>query len=280
MIKLIKENKCFDGAVKYYSHESTSTNTEMKFSVFIPEKAKEKKVPVLFWLSGLTCSEENFMAKAGAQQYANGQGIMIVCPDTSPRGTNIEGEHDHWDFGSGAGFYVNATTTLWKTNYNMYDYVVKELPLLINDNFNAEMRRLSISGHSMGGHGALVIALKNRSMFKSVSAFAPICAPMQCPWGKKVFTHYLGDDKKTWAAYDASVLIQEDKESLPLLVDQGTSDEFLETQLKTNILQDACQKFGFKAEIRFQEGYDHSYYFISTFIEDHINFHASYLYKE
>ncbi|VAX35364.1 S-formylglutathione hydrolase [hydrothermal vent metagenome] len=276
MITLIKKNKCFDGFVEYYEHDSFSTQTQMKFSVFVP--ANNKKSPVLFWLSGLTCTEENFMAKAGVQQFANREGIIIVCPDTSPRGTNIKGEHDHWDFGSGAGFYVNATTELWKQNYRMYDYIVNELPELIASNFSADLLRLSIFGHSMGGHGALTIALRNPKMFKSVSALAPICAPMQCAWGQKAFTHYLGKDSNDWTNYDASELIKLAQIHVPILIDQGTDDEFLKEQLKTSVFENICKTAKYNVNIRFQKGYDHSFYFISSFIEDHINFHAKYLY--
>lgn len=279
MIKINKENKSFSGFVQYYSHDSVMTKTKMNFSVFVPQKARTQNVPVLFWLSGLTCTEENFMSKAGAQKYADREGLMIVCPDTSPRDTGIAGENDDWDLGSGAGFYVNATVEPWQTHYQMYDYVVKELPDLIAKHFSVDMNRLSISGHSMGGHGALVIALRNPMMFKSVSAFAPLCAATQCSLGQKAFRSYLNDDKSTWLQYDASEQIKMCRTQLPLLVDQGLNDEFLAEQLRTDVLKAACREVDYKAEIRMQPGYDHSYYFIASFIEDHIQFHSQFLKK-
>ncbi len=272
-LKLLKKHKSFGGWVEFYSHPSSSTKTDMGFSFYRPPQAQSGKVPVLIWLSGLTCTEENFIAKAGAQRFASEKGIMVVCPDTSPRGTNIPGEHDSWDFGAGAGFYLNATTELWKNNYRMYDYVANELLELMKTEFPADMSRVGIFGHSMGGHGALTIALKNPGKFRSVSAFSPIVAPTQCPWGIKAFTNYLGEDRTTWNDYDSCELIKKATVKLPTLIDQGTNDEFLDTQLKPGLLLDVCKKFDYPVNFRMQEGFDHSYYFISTFIKDHIDFH-------
>jgi len=260
--------------VTFYSHESESTKTPMNFSVYHPPQEYKVKVPVLFWLSGLTCNEENFIAKAGAQIWASHHGIMLVCPDTSPRGTNLPGEHDSRDFGSGAGFYVNATTPGWCEHYRMYDYVVKELPEIVASNFNADMDRVGISGHSMGGHGALVLGLRNPDIYKSISAFSPIGAPSLCAWGQKAFTGYLGEDRELWKEYDASELVRTVRRNDIILVDQGTDDEFLKDQLLLDYLVEACHETKFPLKIRMQRDYDHSYYFIATFIKDHIEFHA------
>jgi len=230
-------------------------------------------VPVLYWLSGLTCTDENFMSKAGAQRVAAELGIAIVCPDTSPRGTDLPGEHDDWDFGSGAGFYVNATQEPWSRNYRMYDYVTEELPVLINGHFPVSDRR-GISGHSMGGHGALICYLRNPGKYQSASAFAPICHPSDCSWGQKALSNYLGEDRNEWAEYDAALLIGNAVEKLPLLIDQGTGDDWLSDQLKPGALEQACIASHYPLELRMQEGYDHSYYFIATFIEDHLRHHA------
>jgi len=276
-ITLTKKLKSFGGFIEYYEHDSSANHSKMAFSVFLPPQIEQGPVPVLYWLSGLTCTEENFMSKAGAQRVAAELGIMLVAPDTSPRNLGIEGEDDSYDFGSGAGFYINATEKKWATHYNMYDYVTKELPEIVNKNFKVDANKKSVFGHSMGGHGALIAALRNPGEYKSVSAFAPIVAPMECPWGQRAFTGYLGKDTKEWAKYDATRLIATAKEKLPLFVDQGTSDEFLKEQLLTEKLEEACKKADHPLTLRFQEGYDHSYYFIATFIEDHLRHHAKYL---
>ena len=273
---LISENRCFDGTVGFYSHHSETCNGEMRFSVYQPPQAKSEAVPVLYFLSGLTCTEENFMAKAGAQQFAAKYGLMLVSPDTSPRKTGIPGEDDDWDFGTGAGFYVDATVEPWASHYQMYSYVVRELPVLIADYFPVKPERQGIFGHSMGGHGALICALKNPEQYKSVSAFAPIAAPMHSPWGEKAFTNYLGSDKETWRTYDASELVLTANYKRPILIDQGTIDPFLEKQqLLPEVFEAACEKAGQPLNLRFQEGYNHSYYFIASFIEDHICHHAA-----
>jgi len=245
----------------------------MIFGIFLPPQAKEKPVPVLYWLSGLTCTDENFMIKAGAQRIAAELGIAIVCPDTSPRGTDLPGEHDDWDFGSGAGFYVNATQPPWSSHYRMYDYVTRELPELVNRQFPVT-GKCGISGHSMGGHGALVCYLRNPGMYASVSAFAPICNPSNCSWGQKALSNYLGENRNDWVQYDAALLIGDAVEKLPLLIDQGTEDDWLTDQLKPGSLEQACIASHYPLELRMQEGYDHGYYFVSTFIEDHLRHHA------
>jgi len=264
--------------VQFYSHFSTVCNSEMKFSVYLPPQTPEP-IPVLYFLSGLTCTEENFMTKAGAQQFAAKYGVMLVAPDTSPRNTGTVGEDDDWDLGTGAGFYVDATELPWRSHYNMYSYVVSELPQLIAENFSIKSDRQGIFGHSMGGHGALVCALRNGDRYRSVSAFAPIVAPMQCPWGQKALSHYLGQNSELWKAYDASELIQNNPFPSPILIDQGTADTFLEKQLIPQVFEQACDRVGQALNLRMQEGYDHSYYFISTFIEDHIRHHAEQLWQ-
>ena len=276
---LISKHACFGGTVEFYSHRSVVCSGEMKFAVYLPPQAASSSLPVLYFLSGLTCTEENFMVKAGAQQFAAQYGLILVTPDTSPRGAAISGENDSWDFGTGAGFYVDATETPWRSHYNMYSYVTHELPALIADHFPINPDRQGISGHSMGGHGALICALKNRDRYRSVSAFAPIAAPMRCPWGQKAFTHYLGSDQNSWRAYDASELVLTTQHNQPILIDQGTADSFLENQLMPDIFEQACVKAGQPLTLRRQQGYDHSYYFISTFIEDHIRHHAQILGK-
>ncbi len=270
---LLSNTKSADGWIKRYKHASSSTKTEMVFAIYLPPQAQNKLVPTLYWLSGLTCTDENFMQKAGAQKLAAELGLAIVCPDTSPRGTDFPGEHESYDFGSGAGFYVNATATPWAENYQMYDYVVKELPALIEAHFPVTDKR-SISGHSMGGHGAIICALKNPGLYQSVSAFAPISNPTQCPWGEKVFNGYLGSDKESWKAWDSCELIAQATERLPLLVDQGLADDFLEEQLKPTALKLACENAGYPLEQRMRVGYDHSYFFIASFIDDHLLHHA------
>jgi S-formylglutathione hydrolase len=277
--QLLSQHTCFGGTVGFYSHPSQACQGEMKFSVYQPPQAKTEFVPVLYFLSGLTCTEENFMAKAGAQQFAAKHGLLLVAPDTSPRGANIPGEDDDWDFGTGAGFYVDATTEPWRSHYRMYSYVVDELPALIAAHFPVQEDRQGIFGHSMGGHGALVCALRNGDRYRSVSAFAPIAAPMQCPWGQKAFTNYLGSDQESWRAYDASELVLTAASNRPILIDQGTADPFLEKQLLPQVFEQACAKAGQPLILRMQEGYDHGYYFISTFVEDHIRHHADILWK-
>ncbi|MCY7286132.1 MAG: S-formylglutathione hydrolase [Cyanobacteria bacterium CAN_BIN43] len=278
-LKLNSQYACFGGLVQFYSHFSEVCDSEMKFSVYIPPQAQSESVPVLYFLSGLTCTEENFMTKAGAQQFAAKYGVMLVAPDTSPRNTRTAGEEEDWDLGTGAGFYVDATEMPWRSHYNMYSYVVRELPELIAENFAVKGDRQGIFGHSMGGHGALVCALRNSDRYRSVSAFAPIVAPMQCPWGQKAFSHYLGENSELWKAYDASELIQTHPFPSPILIDQGTADTFLEKQLMPQVFEQACDRVGQSLNLRMQEGYDHSYYFISTFIEEHIRHHAEKLWR-
>jgi S-formylglutathione hydrolase len=273
-LTLRSENACFGGTVGFYSHLSAVCNGEMRFSIYLPPQASAGTVPVLYFLSGLTCTEENFMAKAGAQQFAAQHGLILVAPDTSPRGAGLPGEDDAWDFGTGAGFYVDAIAEPWRSHYRMYSYVTQELPQIIADQFPADPSRQGISGHSMGGHGALICALKNPTQYRSVSAFAPIAAPMQCPWGQKAFNHYLGADQTTWRAYDATELVQTTQLSFPILIDQGMADTFLSTQLMPDLFEAACARVGQPLTLRRQARYDHSYYFISTFIADHLRHHA------
>jgi S-formylglutathione hydrolase len=270
----ISEHKSFEGKLGFYSHDSSTCNGEMRFAVYQPPQAIQQPVPILYFLSGLTSTEENFMVKAGAQQYAAKYGVMLVAPDTSPRNTGIPGEDDEWDFGTGAGFYVDATVEPWSSHYQMYSYVVRELPALIADNFPVQSDKQSIFGHSMGGHGALVCALRNPKQYRSVSAFAPIAAPMRCPWGQKVFNGYLGSDRETWREYDASELVKQYGYHSPILIDQGTGDKYLEEQLLPGVFEQACAEVNLPLTLRYQEGYDHGYYFIATFIEDHIQHHA------
>ena len=276
-MKMISEHKSFGGVQEYYSHASKEIGLEMKFSVFQPPQARSGKVPVLYFLAGLTCTEETFAIKAGAQRIASELGLMLVAPDTSPRGANVPGETDSWDFGVGAGFYVDATREPWSTRYRMYSYITAELPALITEKFPADADRQGIFGHSMGGHGALVCALRNPGQYKSLSAFAPIAAPMRCPWGKKAFQGYLGDDQGTWRDYDASELLKRARFAGPILVDQGLADKFLSEQLYPEIFEAACLNAGQPLTLRRQEGYDHGYFFISTFMEDHLRHHASQL---
>ena len=270
--------RIFGGQQSQYKHLSASLNCEMTFSVYLPPLAENTKVPVLYWLSGLTCTDQNFVTKAGAQQYATEHGIAIVCPDTSPRGESVPDDPmGSWDFGLGAGFYVDATQEPWSANYSMYDYVLNELPQLINANFNVDSQRIAISGHSMGGHGALTIGLNNPTKFKSVSAFSPIVSPLNCAWGEKALSNYLGSGKTTWEMYDSCVLVRSAKSHLPILVDQGSADDFLKEQLKTPLLEQASKEANYPMSIRYQAGYDHSYYFVASFIGEHIAFHAKHL---
>ncbi|ABA20711.1 Putative esterase [Trichormus variabilis ATCC 29413] len=273
-LKLISEYQSFGGKLGFYSHPSFTCNGEMRFAVYQPPQAAEKPLPILYFLSGLTCTEENFMAKSGAQRYAAEYGLILVAPDTSPRNTGIAGEDDEWDFGTGAGFYVDATEEPWRSHYQMYSYIVQELPALIAANFPIQAEKQGIFGHSMGGHGALVCALRNPHIFKSVSAFAPIVAPIGCPWGQKAFSRYLGNNQASWRAYDASELVKQLGYHSQILIDQGTSDKFLTEQLLTDVFAQACKAVNQPLNLRYQTGYDHSYYFIASFIEDHIRHHA------
>jgi len=277
-IKAVTQNLCFGGVQSVYTHQSRETGCTMRFGVYLPPQAKSQRVPILYWLSGLTCTEENFIVKAGAQRIAAALGLAIVVPDTSPRGLAIPGEGDSYDFGLGAGFYVDATEAPWSRGYRMYSYITKELRADVGAASPVDAARAAIFGHSMGGHGALTIALKNPHDYKSVSAFAPIASSMRCPWGEKALTGYLGNDRTRWREYDATALIEDRRwTGPPILVDQGTNDPFLESQLKPELLRAACRDFGVPLELRLQDGYDHSYFFIATFIEDHLRFHAQYL---
>jgi len=277
----IGANKSFSGRQLRYRHPSQSLHCDMSFSIYLPEQSTRGKVPVLYWLSGLTCTDENFVTKAGAQQYADEFGIAIVAPDTSPRGEGVPDDPEgSYDFGLGAGFYLDATESTWNRHYRMYSYVVEELPGLVQDAFPVDPDRQGIFGHSMGGHGALTIYLKNRERYRSVSAFSPIVAPMQCPWGQKAFSRYLGSDRETWKQYDATELLGQlvDPVACPeFLIDQGTEDQFLSAQLKPELFAAAAKARNCPLNLRMQDGYDHSYFFIATFIGDHIRHHARYL---
>ncbi|HVR81267.1 MAG TPA: S-formylglutathione hydrolase [Luteimonas sp.] len=268
----IETHACFGGTQEVWTHRSSALACDMRFGIYLPPQAQHANCPVLYWLSGLTCSEQNFISKAGAQRYAAEHGVILVAPDTSPRGEGVADAEDY-DLGLGAGFYLNATQAPWSQHYRMYDYVVDELPALVDECF-ATTKARSISGHSMGGHGALVIALRNPGRYRSVSAFAPIVAPTQVPWGEKAFTAYLGDERETWQAWDACELVRVADERLPLLVDQGDADEFLATQLQPQLLRAACAAADHPLQLRMQPGYDHSYYFIASFIGEHIAHHA------
>lgn len=278
-MKLVAQNKSFGGWHKRYTHASSRTNCDMTFAIYLPPQAETQSVPVLYWLSGLTCTDENFMQKAGAQRIAAELGIAIVCPDTSPRGTDLPGEHETYDFGSGAGFYVNATQEPWCQHYRMYDYVLEELPEVIKQNFPVTDNS-SISGHSMGGHGALTIALKNPHRYRSVSALAPICHPTKSVWGDKIFRHYLGENVADWEQYDTTLLIAKATEKFPILVDQGIEDEFLKERLMPEELKKVCDQTQYPLTLRMQAGYDHSYYFVASFIEDHLRYHAEKLFEK
>jgi len=277
-VEKVAENRCFGGRQLRYRHASQALGCDMHFSIYLPPQAEEGPVPVLYWLSGLTCTDENFVNKAGAQRYAAEHGIAVVAPDTSPRGEGVPDDPDGaWDFGLGAGFYVNATEQPWAAHYNMHDYVASELFTLVGANFPVDSARAAISGHSMGGHGAITLALKSPGRFKSISAFAPICSPLNCPWGEKALGMYLGDDRLAWESYDSCVLLGRATEQLPLLVDQGEADDFLAQQLKPELLLDAAEQSDYPLQLRMQPGYDHSYFFIASFIGEHIAFHASHL---
>ncbi|MCI4665743.1 MAG: S-formylglutathione hydrolase [Neomegalonema sp.] len=272
----LAENRSFDGRQIQAKHASEVCGCEMVFSIYLPPRAAQGPVPALYWLSGLTCTDQNFVTKAGAQQYAAAHGVAIIAPDTSPRGDDVADDPEGaYDFGLGAGFYLNATEAPFAKHYRMYDYIVSELPAVINAAYPIDGGRIGIFGHSMGGHGALTIALKNPGAYRSVSAFAPIVAPSRVPWGEKAFRGYLGEDRAGWAAYDATELIAEAAERLPLLIDQGEADQFLENQLKPELLEKACAEHGHPLTLRRRPGYDHSYFFIASFIGDHIAHHAA-----
>ena len=272
------EQRSFGGTQGFYSHQSKVCGCEMRFAVYQPPQALAgEKVPIVTYLSGLTCTEENVVTKAGFQGVAAELGLMVLAPDTSPRGVDLPGEDDAYDFGSGAGFYVDATEAPWSRHYRMYSYITEELPAAIAANFPADMSRQGITGHSMGGHGALTLHLRNPEVYRSVSAFAPICAPMTCPWGEKALGGYLGADQEAWRAHDSCELVKQQPSSAHILVDQGEADGFLEEQLRPELLVAACQAAGQSLELRMQPGYDHSYYFIASFMEDHLRHHAAVL---
>lgn len=275
-LTLVSANKAFGGWTRRYRHRSAVLDCDMVFAVILPPTASsETPVPVVYWLSGLTCTDENFITKAGAQRLAAELGIAIVCPDTSPRGDDVPDDADGaYDFGLGAGFYVNATQQPWARHYQMHDYVVDELPALIERAFPVTDAR-SICGHSMGGHGALICALRHPGRYRAVSAFAPIVNPSRCPWGQKALGGYLGQDAATWDEWDACVLLEQATNPLPILIDQGDQDQFLETQLRPDTLQAVAERRGADVTVRMQPGYDHSYYFIATFLEDHLRHHAT-----
>lgn len=277
-IERLSETRCFGGRIGFYKHASSTTNCDMQFSVFVPPQAAHGKVPVLTFLSGLTCTEENFMVKSGAQRVAAELGLMLVSPDTSPRGEGVPDDPDgDYDFGIAAGFYLNATQAPWSEHYQMYDYITRELQQIIFENFPGDAKRHGLTGHSMGGHGALTVGLRNPEMFRSLSAFAPICTTLHSPWGQKALGYYMGDDKSAWRDYDACEVARRSGNVTAydrILVDQGGDDPFLAQELRPELLQAACKESGLPLELRIHEGYDHGYYFISTFIEEHLRFHA------
>jgi S-formylglutathione hydrolase len=277
-VTTVAQSLCFGGTQGVYAHASAATGCRMRFGLFLPPQAGRQRVPVAYWLSGLTCTEENFVVKAGAQRVAAELGIAVVAPDTSPRGLGLPGEADAWDFGVGAGFYVDATVEPWSRGYRMYSYVRDELPDLVAASFPVDRARAAIFGHSMGGHGALVLALRNPDRYRSVSAFAPIASAMRSPWGEKALAGYLGPDRARWREYDAAALVAaRGWPGPPIRVDQGSSDAFLDAQLKPWLLQEACAARGVALDLRMREGYDHSYFFIATFIEEHLRLHAAHL---
>jgi len=279
-METLSEHAAFGGTVGFYRHPSAVNNCDMRFSVFVPPQATDGPVPVLTYLAGLTCTEETFMIKACAQRGAAELGLMLLAPDTSPRGDGVPDDPDGaYDFGLGAGFYLNATAAPWQQHYHMYDYVCRELPRLVFDNFPADRGRQGIFGHSMGGHGALTIGLKNPELYRSISAFAPICSPVNCPWGQKALGNYLGDDRSAWTPYDATELVKTitDLPAGPILVDQGMGDQFLEQELHPHLLEAACKAKGVPLTLRRHDNYDHGYYFIATFMEDHLRHHAALL---
>lgn len=278
-LKVLARTKVFDGEQIQCEHESSELNCTMQFSVYLPPAALAgQAVPVVHWLSGLTCTDQNFATKAGAQRAAAQLGLALVMPDTSPRGEGVPDDpQGAYDMGLGAGFYVDATQAPWHTHYRMYSYVLNELPKLVRSHFPVKENE-SIAGHSMGGHGALTLALNNPGRFRSVSAFSPIVSPTQCPWGVKALGQYLGEDATQWARHDTVELIRAGAVQMPMLIDQGLDDNFLKEQLKTELLEQVCEQTGYQVQIRYQPGYDHSYYFIATFIEDHLKFHALHLF--
>jgi len=276
-LELLSEHACFGGVQRFYRHASREIGLPMRFSVYLPPQAAQDKVPALLYLAGLTCNEETFMIKAGAQRVAAELGLALIAPDTSPRGAGVPGESESWDFGVGAGFYLDASATPWSKNYRMESYLTAELLPLVAQELAVDAGRVGIFGHSMGGHGALTLALKHPGLFKSVSAFAPICAPTQCPWGQKAFAGYLGPDTKFWAAHDACALMNNRTTALypeNILIDQGLADQFLPTQLNPQLFEQACTKAGQALTLRRHVGYDHGYYFVSTFMADHLAHHA------
>ncbi|EPT4464915.1 S-formylglutathione hydrolase [Klebsiella aerogenes] len=278
-MELLEEHRCYEGRQQRWRHHSSTLNCAMTFSIFLPPATETAPPPVLYWLSGLTCNDENFTTKAGAQRIAAELGIALVMPDTSPRGDDVADDAGY-DLGKGAGFYLNATQAPWAAHFRMYDYLRDELPQLINNQFQVA-DRCAISGHSMGGHGALIVALKNPGRFTSVSAFAPIVNPCKVPWGQKAFSVYLGDDEATWQEWDSCALMQASQagDAIPTLIDQGDADQFLGTQLQPAVLAEVARQKQWPLSLRIQPGYDHSYYFIATFIEDHLRFHAKHLFK-
>jgi S-formylglutathione hydrolase len=273
-LETLSESRCFGGKQGFYRHRSRETGTDMRFAVYTPPQASTGVVPVVWFLSGLTCTEENFTIKAGAQRAAARLGLMLVAPDTSPRGADVPGDPDGaYDFGLGAGFYLDATQPPWATHYRMHAYVTRELPEIITSSFAADATRQSIMGHSMGGHGALTIALREPQRFRAVSAFAPIVAPSEVPWGQKAFSGYLGSDRRAWLAHDATALVRAGHRVRQILIDQGDADPFLRTQLRPELLAEACRDTGIDLTLRLQPGYDHGYYFVATFIEEHLTWH-------
>jgi len=275
MLELIGQHACFGGTQRFYRHDSTTIGLPMRFALYMPPQAQDRRVPALFYLAGLTCTEETFPIKAGAQRYAAEHGIALIAPDTSPRGANLAGENDSWDFGVGAGFYLDATESPWSKHYRMYSYVLHELRETVLREFQIDGARLGVFGHSMGGHGALVLALRNRDVFRSVSAFAPIAAPSRCPWGVKAFNGYLGHDQAAWAQYDATELVKSlGPLEQPVLIDQGLGDAFLAEQLHPDLFEAACAQVGQALTLRKHADYDHGYYFVQSFVGDHIRHHA------
>ena len=272
-LEIISEARCYEGTQRTYKHHSSTTGTPMRFAVFQPPEAEKRKVPALWFLAGLTCTEDNFTQKAGAQRVAAERGLALIAPDTSPRGEGVP-DDPAYDFGQGAGFYLDATQAPWAKTFRMRSYIEQELPGLVESELPIDPDRRGIFGHSMGGHGALTIALRNPGRFKSVSAFAPIVSPMHCPWGEKALSGYLGPDGKAWRAYDACALIEDGARVPEILVDQGTADQFLETQLKPDLLQAACKDAGIALTLNWRNGYDHSYFFIASFVESHLHWHA------
>lgn len=274
MVETVSRQRCFEGMQGFYRHWSEATQCTMSFAVYEPPQALDgAKTPMLTYLAGLTCTPETFTIKAGAQRMAAKLGITLVMPDTSPRGCGLPGEDDAYDFGTGAGFYLDATQAPWSSHYNMASYITRDLQQVIAETFSVDTARQGIFGHSMGGHGALTLHLRNPGLFRTVSAFAPVSAPMQVPWGEKAFSNYLGEDREAWRAYDATELVRQQPSGARILIDQGDDDQFLSRELRPEIFSNACEEAGQPVETRMQPGYDHSYYFIQTFVEDHLNHH-------